>query len=112
MRSDPIIPEVFVTKYALTKGILRFPNVRHCLDINPDMIAVTNNQTFHGEGRDWHRTFAGAQARAQEMVIAKLKTLDRAAKKVAALTFDTCANAEYVGPDVGNGEWKTLRVGK
>ena len=49
---------VYVTKYALTRGILRM-QVRLCGEQFPGMVDAGGMRCYHGEGRDWHRTFGG-----------------------------------------------------
>lgn len=80
--------KVWITKYALTSGIFE-AEAKICTNISPTMISVnedgTPNQCFHGN--DWHRTVGDALSRAEEMRIARLKSLDKQAKKIAAMKF-------------------------
>lgn len=81
--------KIWVTKYTLSQGILE-------IDAEPchieSMISYKTSsckiQFFHGEGKEWHRTKNAAVVRAEEMRIAKLKSLDKQMKKVAALKFN------------------------
>lgn len=75
MAGETIIAEVWVTKYALTKGIERYENVRHCTNISADMIAVGRSMTFHGN--EWHRSEEAAKARAREMAKKKIASIDK-----------------------------------
>lgn len=80
----------YVTKYALTEGILKML-VEDCFDTSPDMVRKVNGKyltTFHGENREWHRTLEGAVKRAKEMQAAKLKSIDKQRARIAALTFE------------------------
>lgn len=47
---------VYVTKYALTKGIEK-REVRDCFDISPTMVASDGHFSDHYHGDDWHRTY-------------------------------------------------------
>ena len=72
--------KAWVTKYALTRGILFCPNAWPTL--HGDGIAV-GNYHFHGEGREWHRSEAAAQEKAEEMITRKLTALDKQHDKLA-----------------------------
>lgn len=78
----------YITKYALTRGIMEV-EVELCLDIDPGggMISTLNESGMHESfhGRDWHRTLAGAQARYLKLIAAKRKSLTRAIEKLARL---------------------------
>lgn len=86
---------VYVTKYALTQGILKV-EVEAC-DDDPRTSAMVcykgwgMNTYFHGEGRDWHRTFDQAVKRARKMQEAKLKSLDKQRALIAGLDFTRCS---------------------
>jgi hypothetical protein len=79
--------KVYVSKYALTIGILeRDAEYSHP---NPDMIRAASNEFYHVEGREWHRTREEAVKRAEEAVkraeemrLAKIASLR---KKIAEL---------------------------
>ena len=81
--------KVWITKYALTSGLFE-AQAKLRDDISPTMISVeergVHRQCFHGN--DWHRTKEAALARAEEMRIAKLKSLDKQAKRIAAMKFE------------------------
>lgn len=80
----------FITKYAMTKGIIEADGERCTSSGSPDMIAVGPKnilrQYYHRE--DWHRTRESAVKRANEMRSAKLKSIDKQRKRIAALTFE------------------------
>jgi hypothetical protein len=93
MKNDPTIPVVYVTKYALTRGILRFKDVRHCISTSEGMISAGRAGFFHGEGKDWHRDLEGAQGRARKM---RDKAVGNLKKKITALgemSFDEVTDA-------------------
>ena len=77
----------FITKYALTTGIYKVEG-----EVKDDMFKQLRNgsgafdQYFFG--KDWHLTEEGAIARAEEMRIRKLKSLDAQIKKISLLKFD------------------------
>lgn len=79
---------VWITKYALTSGIYT-ADATLCDDISDTMIAVETGgprACFHGA--DWHRTKESALARAEEMRIAKLKSLDKQARRISSMKIE------------------------
>ena len=78
----------FVTKYALTKGIveteldisLQFPGLASARAMG--IFAV-----FHGKGKDWHLDRESAVARAEQMRLNKIVGLRKQIKKLEALSF-------------------------
>lgn len=86
MATDKEVITVFITKYALTEGILK-KIVETTL--HPSMVCVVDNnlQAFHGEGKEWHRTMESAKARATKMRDDKIKSLEKQLQKIRALTF-------------------------
>lgn len=78
---------VWITKYALTTGIMT-EQVEEPATRWPNMIcakAIGPNATFHG--KDWHRTKEAAVARAEEMRKAKLVSLRKQIIKLEHKTF-------------------------
>lgn len=78
----------FITKYALTKGILE-KRVGDCFDISPNMVSFIGaewSECYHG--RDWHRSRADAIVRAEEMRKAKIESLKRQLTLLTALKFE------------------------
>lgn len=90
--NDPIIPVIYVTRYALTEGIQRYENAEHCVGTNPGMVRVRGAGPLplflHGEGKDWHRTPESALKRAEQMRQAKIASLKKQLAKLEKLTFD------------------------
>lgn len=80
----------WITKYALTEGIQRVENATVCSEsiLRVDYEGSCITSYFHG--RAWHRTEMEAIERAEEMRIAKLKSLRRTMEKVEALRFTPC----------------------
>jgi hypothetical protein len=76
----------WVTKYAMTEGILKM-KVEDCFDTSPDMVAKVNGRGAYFHGKDWHRSHEAAIARAEEMRIAKLKSIDKQRARIAGLVF-------------------------
>lgn len=72
--------KVWITKYALTKGIYE-------REVEQTHIAsmVSGPGTFeiyHGEGKNWHRTRGGAIIHANAIRLAKIKTLHKQLAKL------------------------------
>lgn len=80
----------FITKYALTQGIIE-TNLEVCSSVSSDMVAAHDlgpHALFHKEGRDWHRTKAAAVARAETMRDEKIKSVEKQLKKLRGLKFE------------------------
>jgi hypothetical protein len=92
--ADPIpdFDEVWVSKYALSDGIKKFDvaNVyRHQATIS---VSVKQRAGFYYTlGRECHLTEAEAIAQAEKMRDAKIKSLERQASKLRALSFRAAA---------------------
>lgn len=79
---------IWVSKYALTKGILKVENAETSDDF--PIIAMCGYVSYYGN--DWHRTEAEAIARAEEMRVAKIKSLEKQITKLRAMTFGEKGN--------------------
>ena len=79
--------KVWITKYALSKGVyVQEVTTEFCGD---GMVAGPGTfESYHGEGREWHRTKEGAIARAESMRIAKIKSLQKSIARIEKLKFD------------------------
>lgn len=79
--------KVWITKYALTRGIL-CKDARECTDA--DMVETIEEWPgyFHGEGRDWHRTIESAVAKAEEMRNKKIHSLRKQIKRLENMKFE------------------------
>jgi hypothetical protein len=77
---------IYSTKYALTLGIAKLEASTTSV---PDMVRVglPGIHCLHGEGREWHRTWASALARAEQMRKAKLASLRKSIAKLESLQF-------------------------
>lgn len=85
--------KVYITKYALTEGIYEVDGETCESSRSPDMLQVKAlglgcDQYFHGEGKDWHLSKSTAIIRAKQMQAAKLVSIDKQRKRIAALTFE------------------------
>lgn len=80
--------KVWITKYALSSGIQEM-DAEDCGDRFPGMIVVSKpqRQTFHGEGKEWHRTEQAAKTRAAVMRHDKINSLQKQIAKLEKLTF-------------------------
>lgn len=83
------IAVVWITKYALTRGI--FPLECEILkDTSTQMIrenSYPQYQTFHYEGKQWSRTKEEAITVAEKMRIRKMSSLMKQVKKLENLNF-------------------------
>lgn len=81
--------QVFITKYALTTGIITVE--AKLSDTCESMISVSDGVSmtayYHGEGKEWHRTYAGAWGKAEAMRTAALVALEKKRKKLESLNF-------------------------
>lgn len=78
----------YVTKYALTTGIL---TVNGQLFAEGRAISWGTHNYAHGEGKDWHRTFDGAEKRADEMRRRKITALKKKLADLENLKFTESA---------------------
>jgi hypothetical protein len=79
--------KVWITKYALTQGILEREVTQS--ESVPSIVTVYGNpyEQYHGEGRDWHRTRAGAVAVAEAMRMKRIASLKKSLTKISAMSF-------------------------
>ena len=75
--------KVWITKYALTKGIF----TANADVVAPGMIKVSQGVYYHGRGRDWHESFSDAQRRAYDMRDEKIKSLKKMIAKLEKMGF-------------------------
>mgnify|MGYP000983773435 CR=1 FL=1 len=79
--------EIFITKYALTKGIFR---AEGSVAAGVAVYKQSNkwyDQYAHGEGKDWTRTGLAAIQRAHQMRVAKIASLKKQIAKLEAMDF-------------------------
>jgi len=78
--------KVWITKYALTQGVFE-KEMTQAVE-NPSMIHDTKCvQFFFGEGKEWHKTEEGANARAEQMRLDKIASLKKQLAKLEKLKF-------------------------
>ena len=79
--------KVWITKYALTTGIIE-TEAEEC---GYDMIHVpgadVTHSYYHKEGKEWHRTKEAAITRAQEMRRAKISSLKKQIDKLEKMSI-------------------------
>lgn len=79
--------KVWITKYALTDGIVE----KECKDCGDGMVKEIENPFpiyYHGEGKDWHRTKESAIQKAEEMRKKKIESLKKKIKKLEEMKFE------------------------
>lgn len=76
--------KVYITKYALTKGILE-AEAEFCTGTG--MINVGRHGYYHGEGKEWHRTREVAVKRAEIMRTNKIESLQKSIAKLEKMTW-------------------------
>lgn len=81
--------EVYITKYALTKGIFKKNAKTSYSGLNNITVKVGTYLTYyHGEGKEWHRTRESALARAIHMRRRKIESLEKQIEKLENMTFE------------------------
>ena len=81
---------VWITKHALTNGIKEIEAECYLTEdsIRDTAVGVGAFAVYYiGEGKEWHRTLEGAQARAENMRLAKITSLERQLSKLRNLKF-------------------------
>jgi hypothetical protein len=80
--------KVWITKYALTVGIIETEG-EVCDSANSgSMVQATDmpyKPYFHGKGRQWHDNLSSAQRTAHDMRRAKIRSLEKQLAKMNAL---------------------------
>jgi hypothetical protein len=84
--------KIFVTKYALTEGILEMeaeepkPEYKGMVTVK-GVPGKSYDSNFHGEGREWHRDMQSARAKATKMVQAKIASLKKQIVRLDSMVF-------------------------
>lgn len=79
--------KVWITKYALTKGILQEEG--ETFKGNPNYLMVKGYYSdFYGEGNEWHRTKESAIKKAEEMRQKKIASLKKQIEKLEKMKFE------------------------
>ena len=79
--------KAYITKYALTEGILEFDNAEVNVE-NPEMLIISDGARmifFHG--KHWHKTRQVAVDEAEIMRLKKISSLNKSIKKFESLKF-------------------------
>lgn len=78
--------KVWITNYALTKGILE----KEATECGDGMINTGEKlgNFFHGEGDEWHRTKESAIKKAEEMRLKKIASLKNQIVKLEKMKFE------------------------
>lgn len=78
--------KVWITKYALTKGIMEFDLDKDAISTrSPDMIEYA--PYHYARGNDWHREYNSAVMRAREMQTNKIASLKKQLERIQRLRF-------------------------
>lgn len=85
--------KVWITKYALTQGIIEKEVYEDCLRIDPsgNVISVKLNgfiTYFHGLGNEWHKTKESAISKAEKMRQRKISSLKNQIEKLEKMKFE------------------------
>lgn len=81
--------KVWITKYALTQGIFT-RDVEKAREY-PGLVTVKGSalwDSYHGEGKEWHRTRESAVKRAEQMRDKKIASLEKQLARIKGLSFD------------------------
>jgi hypothetical protein len=79
---------IFITKWALTRGILKFGGAELDPD-HPDRIAsVPGKRLEHFHGSEWHVTWEAAVDNAEKRRDLKIVSLEKQIQKLREMTFD------------------------
>ena len=79
--------EYYITKYALTQGIIKVNAEAN--EQYPEMISIHNSGSLmqHFHGNDWHETYEEALDRAEEMKTQKLLSLTKQIERIKKIKF-------------------------
>lgn len=89
--AEKIIPKIWATKYALTVGIFELGPVKY----RDNMVSYRQSngytQFYHGLGKEFHFSLEEAQARAEEMRIAKIASLRKQIEKLQTMKIEVAS---------------------
>lgn len=74
MWKEEKVLKVWITKYALSSGIKEI-EVNQSDSTLDTVIGESYRDFYHGEGKEWHRTYESALSRAEELRLKKIKSL-------------------------------------
>lgn len=78
--------KAFITKHVATRGIYSIDAELMQTDTIRDTKSEWDNY-FYGEGRDWHRTWDSAVAKAEKIRSAKIASLQKSIRKLERITW-------------------------
>lgn len=82
--------KVYVTRYALTKGIYQV-EAKLVREGMVEVKSVSGTMTYYLHGKDWHETKESAIARAEEMRKTKIGSLKKQVARFEKMDFErTC----------------------
>jgi hypothetical protein len=85
--------KVYITKHALTQGIYEVDVEQPNKDYPDSVFAKKDGSfgvyrdSFHGQGKEWHRSLASAECKAEQMRVAKIVSLKKQIKKLEEMAF-------------------------
>lgn len=79
--------KVYITKYALTKGIIVRDDAELCRDVSDKMISVPGQFTSYFHKPDWHETRETALTQCERMRAAKIKSVEKQLARLRELYF-------------------------
>lgn len=79
--------KAWITRYALTTGILEVEGTKHSEDMFEYKVPESSFIDW-AHGNDWHETKEAAIAHADVMRIRKIKSLERSIEKLKKLRFE------------------------
>jgi len=81
--------KVWITRYALSRGILAADDGIVSAK-SPGMCSVPSLGVFaefHGEGKDWHRSYSSAVERAERMRVDKINSCQKQIERLGRMEF-------------------------
>lgn len=91
----PVPKTIWITKYALTRGILKYDETSPATvqyDERDDSVSIKEPGClpcyFHERGKDWYDNFEDAKKEANKMRLRKIENLKKQIAKLENLTFD------------------------
>jgi len=78
----------WISKYALTQGVFEVEG--EISSRNPDLLRVRTkvyDDYYQGDGKEWHRTKESALSKADTMLNAKIKSVEKQLLKLKQMTF-------------------------
>lgn len=96
-RTETIIPKIWASKYALSQGIFEIGPVKY----RDNMVSFRQQngmmQFYHGLGKEFHFSLEEAQARAEEMRIAKIASLHKQIEKLQKMKIEARIRRRWRG---------------